>query len=182
MTPPPPPPPPPTRPDSVPAAGGRRDGRLVASIVSVALHLSAAALLVAQGSGPANAVRVPAVDARLVSPAGKLAVAPQTDGLFRVDAAKVGRAPLAAGCGGQTYTGIGAAVNAAGFVVDLAADGPAERAGLVAGDAILNVDSLPPNTFEPGHVVALRVLREGVELAMAVDVGPICNEVKPVAT
>src|SRR5664279_3858563 len=54
MTPPPPPPPPPTRPDSVPAAGGRRDGRLVASIVSVALHLSAAALLVAQGSGPAN--------------------------------------------------------------------------------------------------------------------------------
>ena len=76
----------------------------------------------------------------------------------------------------RRYTGIGARVNGAGFIVDLAAGGPADRAGLRPGDAILNLEDLPIDVYPAGQQVALRLLRDGLETAAVVRIGAICNE------
>jgi S1-C subfamily serine protease len=67
-------------------------------------------------------------------------------------------------------------VNRAGFIIELAPDGPAQQAGLRPGDAILNLEDLPIDTYPAGHPVGLRILRDGAEMAATVRIDAICDE------
>jgi S1-C subfamily serine protease len=103
--------------------------------------------------------------------------APENDGpLPPRNVVSAGSLVRPSACGGPVYTGIGATVNRAGFIIDLAPDGPAQRAGLQPGDAILNLEDLPINTYPAGHPVGLRLLRDGSEMAATVRIDAICDE------
>jgi S1-C subfamily serine protease len=113
----------------------------------------------------------------LVLPPGRLVPAPESDGpLPPRDVVSAGSRIQPIGCGGPVYTGIGATVNRAGFIIDLAPEGPAQRAGLQPGDAILNLEDLPINTYPAGHRVGLRLLRDGAEMSATVRIDAICDE------
>jgi len=155
-----------------PGAAGRR----LATIGSIALHvvvLGALALRIAAADAPRP---VDGVLAHVVLPPGSLVPAPDGEGPLSPRQVSTGRRVFPIGCRGEVYTGIGARVNAAGFVVDVAPDGPAERAGLRAGDAILNLEDLPIDVYPAGQSVDVRLLRDGQEHAAVVRIGPICNE------
>ena len=155
-----------------PGAAGRR----LAAIASIALHavvLGVLALRFAATDGPRPA---DGVLARVVLPAGSLVPAPDGDGPLSPRTVSTGRQVFPLGCRGAVYTGIGARVNGAGFIVDLAPGGPAERAGLRPGDAILNLEDLPIDVYPAGQPVGVRLLRDGTETAAIVRIGPICNE------
>ena len=154
---------------------GRR-GRAVALVFAVAIHAGVFAAL-AQGTEGAPGLRtVEAMHVRLVLPAGTLVPAPEGAGPLPPRSLSAGTRLFPVGCRGAVYTGIGARVNSAGFIVDLAAGGPAERAGLRPGDAILNLEDLPIDVYPAGQPVGLRLLRDGVETAAVVRIGAICNE------
>jgi S1-C subfamily serine protease len=166
--------------DAKPARAERRDrrGRAVAIAVaaSVAIHAGAFAWL-ALRLDDSVASPVDAMLVRLVLPPGTLLPAPDGNGpLAPRTTLAAGSRVFPTGCRGEIYTGIGARVNGAGFIVDLAAGGPAERAGLRPGDAILNVEDLPIDVYPVGQSVGLRLLRDGVETAAVVRIGAICNE------
>ena len=159
-------------------SGGRgpRPGRAVALVASIAIHAGVFGLLALQADGEVAPRRVDAVLARLVLPAGTLVPAPDGDGPLPPRPLTAGSRLFPVGCRGAVYTGIGARVNSAGFIIDLAAGGPAERAGLRPGDAILNLEDLPIDVYPAGQPVALRLLRDGLETAAVVRIGAICNE------
>lgn len=76
----------------------------------------------------------------------------------------------------NSYIGIGVLI--ASFrdrVLMVGENTPAERGGLLPGDYILNPSELGTN-FEEGHVLNLRVSRDGVELAITVAVRRICQD------
>lgn len=158
-----------------PGQRGRR-GRAVALALSIAIHASVLAALALRIAGEVGPSRVDAVRVRLVLPAGTLVPAPDGNGPMPPSTLTAGNRAMPTGCRGVTYTGIGARVNGAGFVVDLAAGGPAERAGLRPGDAILNLEDLPIDVYPAGQPVRLRLLRDGLETAAVVRIGAICNE------
>ncbi len=153
---------------------GRRS-RAVAVAISVAIHAGAFAWLALEPDGK-GAGKVDAMLVRLVLPPGPLVPAPDGDGPLPPRTVTGGSRLFPTGCRGEVYTGIGARVNSAGFIVDLAAGGPADRAGLRPGDAILNVADLPIDAYPVGQSVGLRLLRDGVETAAVVRIGAICNE------
>ena len=154
---------------------GRR-GRRVALAVSVALHAAVlAALALRLADAPAPGTR--GVLVRLVLPPGRLVPAPEGDGpLPPRSIVAAGSRIHPSGCRGTVYTGIGATVNRAGFLIELAPGGPAERAGLRPGDAILNLEDLPIDAYPAGHPVGLRLLRDGAEASAVVRIGAICDE------
>jgi C-terminal processing protease CtpA/Prc len=79
-------------------------------------------------------------------------------------------------CADRSYVGIGIMI--ASFmdrVMMVGDDTPASRAGLLPGDFILNPGELGTN-FEEGHVLNLRVSRDGVEMAITVAVRRICQD------
>jgi C-terminal processing protease CtpA/Prc len=103
--------------------------------------------------------------------------APEGDGpLPPRSVASAGSRIHPSGCRGPVYTGIGATVNRAGFIIELAPGGPAQHAGLRPGDAILNLEDLPIDTYPAGQPVDLRLLRDGAEAAAVVHIGAICDE------
>jgi membrane-associated protease RseP (regulator of RpoE activity) len=158
---------------------GRRTcarGRTVALLASVAIHAGVLGLLALKADAGAAPRRTDAVLAHLILPEGTLVPAPIGAGPLPPRALAAGNRPLPIGCRGTVYTGIGARVNGAGFIVDLAAGGPAERAGLRPGDAILNLEDLPIDVYPAGQPVGLRLLRDGLETAAIVRIGAICNE------
>jgi hypothetical protein len=160
-----------------PAAGAPKRGRTVALALSIALHgaLFAALALHFVGATPAASAR--GVLVRLVLPPGRLVPAPEGDGpLPPRSVVSVGSRIHPSGCRGTMYTGIGATVNGAGFIMELAPGGPAERAGLLPGDAILNLEDLPIDAYPAGQPVGLRLLRDGAEAAAVVLIGAICDE------
>ncbi|HEV7576284.1 MAG TPA: hypothetical protein VGO85_09585 [Caldimonas sp.] len=157
------------------ATPGRRPGR-AALLASVAIHATVFGLLARGGGDGAPRRRADAVHVRVVLAEGTLVPAPLGDGPLPPRTLAAGHRVLPTGCRGDVYTGIGARVNVAGFIVDLAAGGPAERAGLRPGDAILNLDDLPIDVYPAGQAVDLRLLRDGVETATVVRIGAICNE------
>jgi membrane-associated protease RseP (regulator of RpoE activity) len=149
----------------------------VALALSVALHAGVFAALAVYrvGESPASGAR--GVLVRLVLPPGRLVPAPEDDGpLPPRTVVSAGSRIHPSGCRGTVYTGIGATVNRAGFIIELAPDGPAQRAGLRPGDAILNLEDLPIDTYPAGHPVGLRLLRDGAEAAAIVRIGAICDE------
>ncbi len=153
----------------------RSPGRDFAAIASIALHAGVLCLLACHiaddGTHP-----VDGLVARLVLPPGSLLPAPEGDGPMPPRRVSAGGKFLPLGCRGAVYTGIGARVNGAGFVVDLAPGGPAERAGLRPGDAILNLEDLPIDVYPAGQPVGVRLLRDGLETAAMVRIAAICNE------
>jgi len=160
-----------------PAAPAPRRGRTVALALSLALHAAAFAALAVRLVGEAQAPSARGVLVRLVLPPGRLVPAPESDGpLPPRTVVAAGGQIHPSGCRGIVYTGIGATVNRAGFIIELAPDGPAQRAGLRPGDAILNLEDLPIDTYPAGHPVGLRLLRDGAEAAAVVRIGAICDE------
>jgi hypothetical protein len=159
-----------------PASSAPRRGRSVALALSLLLHAGVFAALAVH---LVDAVPVPSarVLVRLVLPPGRLLPAPESDGpLPPRNVVSAGHVVRPSSCGGPVYTGIGATVNRAGFIIDLAPEGPAQRAGLQPGDAILNLEDLPINTYPAGHPVGLRLLRDGAEVAATVRIDAICDE------
>jgi S1-C subfamily serine protease len=154
-------------------------GRTFAIALSVSLHAIVLGALALPPDQDAAAARSRSVLVRVVLPAGTLVPAPDSDGPLGPRAPSAGSRVFPIGCRGDVYTGIGVRVNAAGFVVDLAPRGPAERAGLRPGDAILNLDDLPIDVYPVGHTVALRLLRDGAETKAVVRIDAICNEPPP---
>jgi membrane-associated protease RseP (regulator of RpoE activity) len=154
----------------------RARGRTVALLASVAIHAGVLGLLALRAGAEAAPRRTDAVLAHLILAEGTLVPAPIGAGPLPPRAIGAGSRPLPTGCRGTVYTGIGARVNGAGFIVDLAAGGPAERAGLRPGDAILNLEDLPIDVYPAGQPVGLRLLRDGLETAAVVRIGAICNE------
>lgn len=162
---------------------GRRTcarGRTVALLASVAIHAGVLGLLALKADAGAAPRRTDAVLAHLILPEGTLVPAPIGAGPLPPRALAAGNRPLPIGCRGTVYTGIGARVNGAGFIVDLAAGGPAERAGLLIGDIIVRAaEGAAANLRElrqalaahVGKTVALAVLRGGAPLALQASVG-----------
>ena len=160
-----------------PASPAPRRGRSAALALSIAIHAAVFAALAVHVVGAAPAPGARGVLVRLVLPPGRLVPAPEGDGpLPPRTVESAGSRIHPSGCGGTIYTGIGATVNRAGFIVELAPDGPAQQAGLRPGDAILNLEDLPINTYPAGHPVGLRLLRDGAEMAATVRIGAICDE------
>ncbi len=160
-----------------PATRAPRRGRTLALALSIALHAAVLAALGVHLGGDARVKSVPAMLVRLVLPPGRLVPAPEGDGpLPPRTVASAGQRVHPTGCRGTVYTGIGATVNSAGFIVELAPGGPAERAGVRPGDAILNLADLPIDAYPAGQPVALRLLRDGAEAATVVLIGAICDE------
>ena len=160
-----------------PASPAPRRGRSAALALSIAIHAAVFAALAVHVVGADAAPGARGVLVRLVLPPGLLVPAPESDAPLppRTDLSAGSRVhPI--GCGGVIYTGIGATVNRAGFIVELAPDGPAQQAGLRPGDAILNLEDLPINTYPAGHPVGLRLLRDGAEMAATVRIGAICDD------
>jgi S1-C subfamily serine protease len=149
----------------------------VALALSLALHAGVFAALAVHVAGAAPTPSARGVLVRLILPPGRLVPAPESDGpLPPPTVASAGSRIHPSGCGGTLYTGIGATVNRAGFIVELAPEGPAQQAGLRPGDAILNLEDLPINTYPAGHPVGLRLLRNGAETAAIVRIDAICDE------
>ena len=160
-----------------PASRAPRRGRTVALALSIALHAAVVAALAVQFGGEAPAPSARGVLVRLVLPPGRLVPAPERDGpLPPRTVVSAGGRIHPSGCRGIVYTGIGATVNRAGYIIELAPDGPAQQAGLRPGDAILNLEDLPIDAYPAGHRVGLRLLRDGAEAAAVVRIGAICDE------
>ena len=156
-----------------PAPRRARDVALAASIALHALVLAALAIHLVEAPPP----NADPVFVRLVLPPGRLVPAPQGDGpLPPRSVVAAGSRLYPSGCRGTVYTGIGATVNRAGFVIELAPGGPAQNAGLLPGDAILNLEDLPIDAYPAGQPVSLRLLRDGAEAATVVRIGAICDE------
>jgi hypothetical protein len=162
-----------------PARQGCPPGRTLAIALSVSLHAIVLGAFALQRDEDRAVARVGGVLVRVILPAGTLVPAPDSDGPLGPRAPSVGSRVFPIGCRGDVYTGIGARVNAAGFILDLAPGGPGERAGLQPGDAILNLDDVPIDVYPVGHTVALRLLRDGAETKAVVRIGAICNEPPP---
>jgi len=160
-----------------PGASVPRRGRGVALALSIALHGAAFAALAVHLVGAKPATSASGVLVRLVLPPGRLVPAPEGDGpLPPRTVVAAGSRIHPSGCRGTVYTGIGATVNRAGYIIELAPGGPAEQAGLRSGDAILNLEDLPIDTYPAGQSVGLRLLRDGAEAAAVVRIGAICDE------
>ena len=154
-----------------------RRGRTVALALSIALHAVVFATLAVHLVAATPAPAAAGVLVRLVLPPGRLVPAPEGDGPLPPRAVvAAGSRVHPSGCRGTIYTGIGAIVNRAGFIIELAPGGPAQRAGLRPGDAILNLEDLPIDTYPAGQPVGLRLLRDGAEAATIVLIGAICDE------
>lgn len=131
--------------------------RVGARTASAAIH---AALLAAPDTAP----RLPPL----------LAESSEQDGSepLRVTLLPAGSDPAAPPCP-DYYVGVGYVASWGGTVSQVAPDGPAARAGLLAGDVVVNGDSIP-RWSEPGRPVKLRVWRAGVEVTMVATTAYIC--------
>jgi len=149
----------------------------VALALSLLLHAGVFAALAVHLVGALPVPSARGVLVRLVLPPGRLVPAPEGDGPMPPrTVVSAGSRAYPSGCRGTVYTGIGATVNRAGFIIELAPEGPAQRAGLQPGDAILNLEDLPINTYPAGHRVGLRLLRDGAEMSATVRIDAICDE------
>ena len=154
-----------------------RRGRTVALALSIALHAVVFAAIAVHLVGNAPEASPAGVLVRVVLPPGRLVPAPEGDGpMPPPTVASTGSRVYPSGCRGAIYTGIGAIVNRAGFILELAPNGPAERAGLQPGDAILNLEDLPIDTYPAGQPVGLRLLRDGAQTTAVVVIDAICDE------
>jgi S1-C subfamily serine protease len=168
-----------------PAEPGRTlswiDHRHAAAAISVALHFAVVLAVVwppaAAGSKNRNAEK--GVEVRLIDDDGRLK--PQAQTLAEHPPAKVQDGPRSTAalskCDGRLYTGIGVRSLFNGAIVEVASGGPADKAGLRAGDTLLDADVLEPDQHKPGTAITLRILRDEREMPPVVAVvAEICDE------
>lgn len=157
------------------------DHRHLAATASVAVHLTV--MLALMSSPPA--LHLPdrsadkGVEVRMIDDDGQLK--PRPDPLADDPPEKVadGMARTAAlsKCDGRLYTGIGVRTWASGAIIEVAAGGPADKAGLLAGDVLLNPEATEPNQHKAGTRITLRIRRDEREMPPVVAViEEICNE------
>jgi len=80
-------------------------------------------------------------------------------------------------CDGRIYTGIGLRAALNGTILEVASGGPADKAGIRAGDVLLNGEAVEPDQYEAGTPITLRYLREEREMPPVVAViDEVCNE------
>ena len=73
----------------------------------------------------------------------------------------------------DSYTGIG--VNhSSTTITEVAPGGPADRAGIKAGDIFINEAEFWINQHPAGTLVVMRILRDGRELEFRLKIGRIC--------
>lgn len=157
------------------------DYRHLAAGASIALHLTVVLALLwpaaAARSKGRNADRD--VEVRVIQDDGRLR--PKVDSAAENLPDKTADGPPAtfalSKCDGRTYTGIGVRSWLNGAIVEVAPGGPADKAGLRAGDTLLNLDATEPDQHKPGTRITLRFLRDEREMPPVVAViGEICNE------
>ncbi len=80
-------------------------------------------------------------------------------------------------CGGDFYVGIGVVAGGySGLVIMVAPGAPAARAGIRAGEAIVNSEVLGANRYTEGTPLELRVAgQDGVHRTVFLRVEKICN-------
>jgi predicted metalloprotease with PDZ domain len=76
----------------------------------------------------------------------------------------------------HSYRGIGIRTSDGALIESVSQGGPADKAGLKAGDRIVNAQILMADRYMVGHRLTLRVSREGREFAVEVVIGRICYE------
>lgn len=149
--------------------------------VSLALHLAVILTFLWPGtaapSKPRNAQR--SVDVRLLREGGRLR--PQVDAAADDPAMTTSDGPGTkvpwSKCDGRLYSGIGLSHWLNGEIVEVAPGGPADKAGLRAGDTLLDPDAMQADEHPPGTRIALRFLRDEHEMPTVVAVvEKICDE------
>jgi hypothetical protein len=157
------------------------DHRHAAAAVSITLHVALLAALlwpsVVARSNDRNAEQ--GVDVRLIQDDGELRPKADTPAEQPLEKPADGPPSTAAlsKCDGRTYTGIGVRSWVNGAILEVATGGPADKAGIRAGDTLLNLDVTEPDQHKPGTPVTLRILRDEREMPPVVAViEEICNE------
>jgi hypothetical protein len=155
--------------------------RSVALAGSITLHLAVllAVLWPAAAERRNDKKADTAVDVRLIEDAGRIrryADAPDQGTPDRPLDGEFSNAALSK-CDGRIYTGIGVRAWGNGAILEVASGGPADKAGLRAGDTLLNSDVTEPDQHKPGTPVTLHYLRDEREMPPVVAViEEICNE------
>ena len=157
------------------------DHRRVAAAVSIALHLvvMGALLWPPEAARSKDSTAEKGIDVRVIQDDGQLR--PKVDALAERPPEKPADGPPAAAalskCDGRIYTGIGVRSWVNGSILEVASGGPADKAGLRAGDTLLNLDVTEPDQHKPGTRITLRFLRDEREMPPVVAViEEICNE------
>jgi len=155
--------------------------RHIAAATSIALHV--ALMLVLTAAPPA--VRSPDrhadkdVEVRLTQDDGRLRPKPETPA-DRPPRKRADGTPTTAAlsrCDGRLYTGIGVRSWGGGAIIEVASGGPADKAGIVAGDILLNPGVTEPDQHKPGTRITLRIQRGREEMpAMIAVIEEICDE------
>ncbi len=78
----------------------------------------------------------------------------------------------------EFYRGVGVITSFSGDVSEVAPGGPADKAGVLVGDVLLNRDEFSENRYEAGTPVVLHLDRNGQRLHLATTVRKICKEEK----
>lgn len=82
-------------------------------------------------------------------------------------------AGLGLACAGH-YRGIGVVISWSGYVREVVAGGPADRAGLRAGDRFLNDSIFLRDQYPLNTALALRIERDGQPMNLPVRIDRIC--------
>ena len=75
-----------------------------------------------------------------------------------------------------SYRGIGIQHWHSGAIIEVVADGPADRAGIRVGDYLLSDALLARDQYEVGKQLPLRIERDGRQIEIVVRIGVICFE------
>lgn len=146
---------------------------LIAIVASIALHLAVLSCVPqpkkeekkaeqqAQKDSPAQAIK-----ATLKPPEVRIIEQPQKSGK--------GKQVAESDCkSNHFYTGIGI-ISAMGMVVDVAAGGPADKAGVRAGDTIFNSSVLGRDRHPVGTKLELNIYRDDKDFKVTVVIEKIC--------
>ncbi|HUP06347.1 MAG TPA: hypothetical protein VMU47_04300 [Caldimonas sp.] len=155
------------------------DHRHLALGVSMAGHLVVLLVLLWPAPSPKHRAAAGGIDVRLLHDGERLhlrANAAAEDASATTHEGPSGKFSLSK-CDGRLYTGIGIRFWANGEIIEVAAGGPADRAGLQAGDTLLDPYAIQPDELRPGTRIRLRFLRGEREMPpVAAVVDRICEE------
>jgi hypothetical protein len=146
----------------------RAESRAIAAILTVLLHL---VVILALLRVTAIAVKPPQPPVGLELTADSLRGAGER--IIGVDISP-GLSTTALACAGSSYVGVGiTAMPRTERIVLVGDDTPASRAGLQRDDIVLNPE-VWRDAHREGALLRVLVLREGVQMAVSVQVGKIC--------